>query len=298
MSKMYDPSEERITRRDFLKRSTLGIAGLGLAWAGLSSMSNPQMLFAALENDPAIQKGRMYYRKLGKTGLTISEVAFNGALAEDTSVLSYAIDHGLNYVDTAPSYGNTEEIIGQVLKYRRNDLYVSTKWDVQENMDPKKLEESVMLSLKRLNIDTIDIIQIWAARRKTQVLFEPMFEVFDKLKKDGKVRFLGVSSHINTEDVMRAVIDCERFDMMTILYNYKNHEKMASLIEEASAKNIGMIAQFIEGGMESIPGAGKGTLRGALEWVLSNRNIASAIMPMRSTPQADEFLYVPSMMRK
>ncbi len=298
MSDTHDASKDRMTRREFLKRSSLGIAGLGLAWAGLSSISDPKQLWAALQNDPAQQKGKMFYRKLGKTGLMISEVACNGALCEDTSILSYAMDHGLNYVDTAPAYGNSEEIIGKVLSLRRNELYVATKWDVQENMNPQKLEDSVMMSLKRLNIDTIDIIQVWAARRKTQVLFEPMFEVFDKLKKDGKVRFLGLATHMNSEDVVRAAIDCERYDMMTILYNYNNRETMGPLIKEAAAKNIGMIAQFIEGGMENIPGSGAGTLHGALEWVLSNPDIASAIMPMRSTAQADEFLYVPSMMRK
>ena len=298
MSHTNDASKDRITRREFIKRSSLGIAGLGLAWAGLSSIRDPQSLWAALQNDPAQQNGKMFYRKLGKTGLMISEVAFNGALSENTAVLSYAMDLGLNYVDTAPSYANSEEIIGKVLGYRRDELYVATKWDVQENIDPKKLEESLMMSLKRLNIDTIDIIQVWAARRKTQVLYEPMFEVFEKLKQDGKVRFLGLTTHINSEDVVRAAIDCERYDMMTVLYNYNNRETMGPLIEEAAAKNIGIIAQFIEGGKESIPGDGSGTLSGALEWVLSNPHVASAILPMGSAAQVDEFLCVPSMMRK
>ena len=298
MSDTHDTSKDRMTRREFLKRSSLSIAGLGLAWAGLSSIRDPEQLWAALQNDPAQQKGKMFYRKLGKTGLMISEVAFNGAFCEDTSVLSYAMDHGLNYVDTSPEYGNSEEVIGKILSLRRNDLYVGTKWEIQENMNPKKLEDSVMMSLKRLNIDTIDIIQVWAARRKSQVLFEPMFEVFDKLKKDGKVRFLGLSTHINSEDVVRAAIDCERYDMMTILYNYNNRETMGPLVKEAAAKNIGIIAQFIEGGMDQIPGQQSGTRRGALEWVLSNPGIASAILPMPSTAQVDEFMYVPSMMRK
>ncbi len=287
---------EYLDRREFLKKTSQGLLGLGICLAGLDSLSTS--LFAKLADVKAEKRGRMYYRKLGKTDLSLSEVGFNGGLLEDPAVLSYAMDMGLNFIDTAPMYKNSEELIGKVLKYRKKDLIVATKWEVKETITVEDLEKSVEESLKRLGLETIDIIQVWGARRKTQVTHEPMFTAFDKLKKAGKVRYLGITTHLNESEITKEIIKCGKYDTMMVAYNYKNHKLMNPLLEEGVKKNIGIIAQYIDAGLADIPSVHKGTIRGALEWALDNENISCAVVPIRDIADANELLSVPALIRK
>jgi len=288
-----------MNRREFLKKSSLGLASLGLAWSGLNIFSDDSV-YAALTGDVAVKKGNMYYRKLGKTGLELSEISFNGGVLKDVSVLSYAMDLGLNYIDTAPVYldGKSEELIGKILKYRPGELIVGTKWEVREEYRVKELEQSVNASLKRMGTDTIDIIQVWGASRKTQVLHEPVFEAFEKLKKAGKVRFLGLTSHKNEELVCQEAVNCGRYDVLLTSYHYDNHEKMDPIISQAAKKEMGVIAQFTISGGNKIPGNTKNPKMGAVEWSLKNQNISSTVVTMDGLSVVDEYMQIPSVIRK
>ncbi len=297
--KGFEMKDIFMNRRDFLKKSSLGLASLGLAWSGLNMFSDDS-IYAALTGDVAVKKGNMYYRKLGKTGLKLSEISFNGGVLNDVSVLSYAMDLGLNYIDTAPIYldGKSEERVGKILKYRPNELIVGTKWEVREEFRVKELVKSVEASLKRLGTDTIDIIQVWAARRKTQVLHEPVFEAFEKLKKAGKVRFLGLTSHKNEEEVCREAVNCGQYDVLLASYNYENYDKIDPIIKDAVKKGIGVIAQFSLLGGDKIPGNTKNAKMGSVEWVLKNQNISSTVVTMGSLSVVDEYMQIPASIRK
>ncbi|MCD6460275.1 aldo/keto reductase [bacterium] len=287
----------KLTRREFLKKGSFGLAGAGLALTGLS-MFDTQRVFANMLDDIARQKSRMFYRKLGKTGLMVSEIIFNGGLLKDPSVLAYAIDLGLNYVDTSRTYGDSEELVGKILKYKRDNLIVATKWRVEEKYKVQDFVDSLNESLKSLGSDYIDIIQVWAARRQTQINHEPMFEAFEKLKKDGKVRFLGISNHINTPVMSREIVKNGRYDMMNVMYNYRNHEEMDTIIGNAYKKNMGIIGQLITDGYENIEGPFSGTLRGAIQWALNNKHLTAVDITMRNVQEVDEILQIPSLLRK
>lgn len=295
MKKTDRTLSEYLTRREFIKKTSLGFLCAGLAYSGI----NVKSLFAALAKDPATKKGIMYYRKLGKTDLLVSEIAFNGGRLTDPAVLSYAMDLGINYVDTAPAYGDSELNIAKILKYRRNDLIVATKWEVNELFRVKELEKSVETSLKRLEVETIDIIQVWAAMRKTQVTHEPVFEAFDKLKKAGKVKYLGITTHRNEIEVSKEIIKTGRYDMMLAAYHYLNYKQMGPIIEEAVQKNIGVIGQLITEGSDENPELkGNSSTRAAAEWALKNTNLTSVLLDMPTTPDVDELARVPGLMRK
>ena len=118
----------------------------------------------------------MQYRTLGRTGLSVSEIGFGGAQvgipnymekwdpagereqATIIEALNHALDIGLNYIDTAPGYGNgiSEEILGRVIGKRRAECVVATK---VSNYDGASVIESVEQSLRRLQTDVIDVIQ-------------------------------------------------------------------------------------------------------------------------------------------
>lgn len=297
--KGFEMKDIFMNRREFLKKSSLGLASLGLAWSGLNMFSDDS-IYAALMGDVAVKKGNMYYRKLGKTGLELSEISFNGGVLKDVSVLSYAMDLGLNYIDTAPVYldGKSEERIGKILKYRPNELIVGTKWEVREEFRVKELVKSVEASLKRMGTDTIDIIQVWAARRKTQVLHEPVFEAFEKLKQAGKVRFLGLTSYKNEEEICREAVNCGRYDVLLASYNYNNYEEMGLIIKDAVKKEMGVMAQFTMLGRKKIPGNTKGSKIGSVEWALKNQNISSIVVMMGGLSVVDEYMQIPASIRK
>ena len=244
---------KKLTRREFLKNGSLGLVGAGLALTGLS-MFDSRQVFANILDGIAEQNGKMFYRKLGKTGLMVSEIVFNGGVLDDPSVLAYAMDLGLNYVDTSRTYPGSEENIAKILKYKRDKLIVATKWQVEEKFKVEDLEKSLNESLQALGTDHIDIIQVWAARRQTQINHEPVFVAFEKLKKAGKVSFLGISSHINPHVMAQEVVNSGRYDMMNVMYNYVNHQEMDPIIREASKKDIGIIGQLILNGFDKIEG--------------------------------------------
>ncbi|QDV08985.1 D-threo-aldose 1-dehydrogenase [Planctomycetes bacterium Poly30] len=152
----------------------------------------------------------MEYRTLGKTGLSISTLAFGGAPLGDIfgeldesaalDAVHAALDGGINYFDTAPLYGFglAEERIGRALKGRRDDVVLATKCcrDGFEEFDfsGARVISSVEESLKRLGTDRIDVLQIhdveFGTRR--QVLEEAL-PAARKLKETGKVRFVGIT---------------------------------------------------------------------------------------------------------
>ncbi|MCB1195305.1 aldo/keto reductase, partial [bacterium] len=211
---------EDVTRREFIKQGILGLMGTGIALSGLDMLFGKDV-FAAFDADPAEKIGRMYFRKLGKTGLKISEIGMNGGILKDPSVLSFAMDAGLNYIETGPEYsqGEAERTLGKVLKLRREEIIVATKWKVFEEYRVKELETSLNDSLKRLNTDYIDIIQVWGTRRKTQVNHEPIFEAFQKLKEQGKVRHLGITVHMNVVELCDEIIANGQYEQMTVAYH-------------------------------------------------------------------------------
>jgi aryl-alcohol dehydrogenase-like predicted oxidoreductase len=160
----------------------------------------------------------MKYRRLGRTGIPVSEIGFGawgiggtfwiGARDEvSLRALHVAIDHGLNFVDTALAYGrgHSERLIGRLLRERNERIYVATKIPPKSQIWPAppdaKLQDFFPAayivscteeSLKNLGIDCIDLQQFhvwndnWAARGEWQ-------EAVERLKREGKVRHFGIS---------------------------------------------------------------------------------------------------------
>lgn len=120
----------------------------------------------------------MEKRAFGKTDMEVSvlgfggaEIGFSGATAETVDrLLGSALDAGLNFIDTAECYGNSEELIGKTMSHRRNDFYLITKcghasgFDAPD-WDPQMLSESIDRSLTRLNTDRLDVVLCTAAQR-------------------------------------------------------------------------------------------------------------------------------------
>lgn len=217
----------------------------------------------------------MQYRTLGKTNLKVSAIGF-GAWAiggnmwgkqddsDSIAALNKAIDLGVNFIDTALAYGygHSEKIIGRVLKERRGkkeNIYIATKipplmWPPPPNSHAKdafpkdKIIDSVHESLKNLQIDCIDLIQLHSWRENWTFTPTPTpdtewYETLLELKKQGKIKFIGVSVHDNLEDEALSLIETGQVDTIQVVFNALAQTPKKNLFPKALKYNIGIIAR-------------------------------------------------------
>ena len=211
----------------------------------------------------------MEYRTLGKTNLKVSAIGF-GAWAiggnmwgpqddnDSIAAINKALDLGVNFIDTALAYGNghSEEIIGKVLKERkvkRENIIIATKipplmWPppptthAKDAFPKENLISSVEQSLKNLNLDYIDLIQLHSWRENWTDDTD-WHETLLDFKKQGKIRFIGISVHDNMEDEALRLIETTRIDTIQVVYNFLSRSPEKNLFPKALKYNIGIIAR-------------------------------------------------------
>lgn len=232
------------------------------------------------------------YRTLGRTGLKISIVSFGAMLTPEAEVLEVAFDHGVNYVDTARRYmgGRNEEIVGRALKGRRNRVYVATKIQ-PASIKKAAIFRDVETSLKALETDYIDVIQLHNLTDSDRIFSPEIREALVKLKEQGKVRFFGVTSHTNQVQVLNALMEDKDifFDTALVGYNFKSGSDLKDAIARAARKKIGIIAMKTQaGGYETDSMGSISPHRAALKWVLQDTNVAAAIPGMRNMSELKE----------
>jgi aryl-alcohol dehydrogenase-like predicted oxidoreductase len=212
----------------------------------------------------------MNYRLLGKTNLKVSEIGFGAwaiggswgpqSEADSLAALHRALDLGVTFIDTAAGYGDgkSERLIGRVLKERRERVVVATKtpprmpghWPpspycVASDRYPEAyLRENVEQRLRNLGTDALDVLQLHTWTRAWNRNPEP-FAVLRKLKDEGKIRFIGVST---PEQDQNAVIDLIRdgwVDVVQVIYNIFEQEPAAELLPAAARHKVGIIVRVV-----------------------------------------------------
>ncbi len=189
-------------------------------------------------------------RALGKTGENLSMIGFGGIVVdkatseEAASRVKEAIDHGINYYDVAPSYGNAEEMLGPALEPYRKDIFLACKTGERKKEGSRRELEQ---SLKHLRTDHFDLYQLHAVTSLEDVdtIFgkDGAMETFVEARDEGKVRFLGFSAH----SVEAAMALMERFDFDTILFPFNYATWYAGnfgpqVMELAKKKEMGILA--------------------------------------------------------
>lgn len=193
----------------------------------------------------------MEYRVFGKTDMKVSALGFGGAeiggLTDSGAVeqlLGSALDAGLNLIDTAACYGNSEELIGQAVAHRRKDYYLFSKCGhasglATQDWDPKTLSDSIDRSLKRLRTDYLDLIQLHSC--SLDILKQgDVIEVVQKAKEVGKVRYIGYSG--DNEAALYAV-QSGAFDSLQTSINVADQSVLDKVLPEAKARQMGVIAK-------------------------------------------------------
>lgn len=191
-------------RREFMKTTTVAATTAGFL---------PHFLAGA----PA----EMPKRTLGRTGEKLSMLGFGGVLVMNeeqkvaNEMVAKAFDHGINYFDVAPSYGNAEDVLGPAFEpYRKNCFFACKTTERSAEGALRELEQS----LTKLRTDHFDLYQLHAITTAEDVekAFGPggAMETFLKAQQDGKVRYIGFSAHSE----LAALMAMERYDFDTILF--------------------------------------------------------------------------------
>jgi aryl-alcohol dehydrogenase-like predicted oxidoreductase len=201
----------------------------------------------------------MQYRRLGKTGFEVSEVSlgtwqvggkwgepFDDAKAD--RILNEAMDGGVNFIDTADVYsdGLSEEAVGKAVRQRSEYIYVATKCGrrisphTDENYTVGALRGYVEGSLQRMGIERIDLVQLHCP--PTQTYYRPeIFELFDRLRQEGKIQYLGVSVE-KVEEAIKAM-EYPNVTTVQIIFNLFRQRPGELFFELARRNDIGIIAR-------------------------------------------------------
>jgi len=201
----------------------------------------------------------MKYRILGKTGFKISEISlgtwqvggkWGDKFSHDNAnkILNYAVDSGINFIDTADVYddGESEKAVGRLVRSRSERIYVATKCgrrlSPHENQyyQPKVLQKYIEDSLKNIGVETIDLIQLHCP--PPEVYYRPeIFELFERLKDEGKILNLGVSVE-KVEEALKA-IEYPNVTAIQIIFNMFRQRPSELFFSEAKRRNIGIIVR-------------------------------------------------------
>lgn len=194
-------------------------------------------------------------RRLGRTNMMVTTIGSGGAGITGAEILYRAIEKGINYLDTAPAYGDSEEIFGEVMRTARNQVFLATKWAVLGDWTVDRCLESLHRSLKRLQTDHIDLLQLHSVDTGPGLTGTPrdgyvridnphLHTAMERARKAGKVRFFGVSSHDpHRARLLAHAIDTGLFDTILVAFNYDTFESsgVSDLLVHAHRKDIGVI---------------------------------------------------------
>ena len=294
--------KEKITRKEFLKKSCAGITG---AFAyNLISKDTLDLL----------EIGGKGIRVLGRTGIKITEIGFGASRIMEPALLRAAIDRSINFIDTGRTYfnGKNEIMVGNTLKGIRKKVVIQSKMRIrlgssseskeQSSAIKRAMESSLQTSLKALQTDYIDIMLVHGASKKTDICNETVMKFLEDAKKKGQIRAHGFSCHSELEPLQWAN-ESVFYDVIMLPYNHEgayvhmnsgrtrkwDQLQVEKLIEKAHQKKIGIIAmKTCSAGPFSPDSKTNSSYPEAMKWVLQHDYVDTMAVAMTNFRQIDE----------
>ncbi len=201
--------------------------------------------------------------RFGNTGLIVSRLGLGGypfggvnkvhnwdpftpaGGAVAIATINLALDRGITYIDTAPSYGdgNSERLIGEVMRTRRDECVLATKVGWQ-GLDKQAVLASVDASLRRLQTDHVDVIQfhggMFTAEDRDHILDGGPLAALQELRASGKVRFIGLTAE--EPWTARQFLDTGLFDMVQVAYNLIYQAAALHLLRDTAQRGTGVVS--------------------------------------------------------
>jgi predicted aldo/keto reductase-like oxidoreductase len=267
-------------RRNFLKSGLAGAAGF--------IALNPAVLAAADDKN-----NNIIYRTLGKTGLKVPVVSFGVMRSDNSSLVKAAYEAGITMFDTANGYqnGRNEEMLGGYFStVPRESFILATKVkpsgvDSRTGLPSKETTaesflEKFEVSLSRLKMSYVDILYMHSVDSAEMVNHKETVNAMLDLKKKGKVRFIGISTHKNEPLVIRAMVEAGIWDVVLTSYNFKQTyaAEMNEALELAGKAGLGVVAmKTMAGGFLDKEKTRAVDAPAALKWALANPNVHTTI---------------------
>ncbi|MRR22748.1 oxidoreductase, partial [bacterium] len=233
------------------------------------------------------------YRTLGKTGLQVPVISFGVMRSDNSSLVKAAYEAGVKLFDTAHGYmnGRNEEMLGQFFStVPRDSFFLATKVkpegvDSRTGLPSKDTTAAAFLakfdlSLQRLKMDYVDILYMHAGDSVEMVRHKEIVNAMLDLKKKGRVRFIGISTHKNEPLVINTMAEDGVWDVVLTSYNFKQTylDEMDKALAAAGKAGIGVVAmKTMAGGWLDKEKTREVNPQAALKWVLSNPNVHTTI---------------------
>jgi uncharacterized protein len=278
---------ETNNRRDFLKKSILGVSSAALLPGALKAAALPSGMASA----PGIP-----VRSLGKTGLTVPLLSMGTGDTSNPSLVKAALESGIKLLGTSTYYGNgnNETMLGQVTKSMPRDSFLIATSSMPKGTDHQNgiytdssagitFKSDIEGSMKRLGVDYLDILFLPFAAKRESVFFEPLLRVMEDFKKSGKARFIGIATHSFVDEAIRAAADTKIYDVAMAAYNFRMSpaQPVQDAVAYGASAGLGIIA------MKTMAGAYWDEKRtepinshAALKWILQNEHISTLMSGM------------------
>lgn len=289
---------EKNQRREFLKRSILGISGVALVPGAFKGSSSYSQMQNSIQELP--------FRILGRTGIQTPIISLGTGSVSNPGLVKSAYYSGIRLFFSATYYGegSNEKMVGDGLKgIPRDSYFIGTAiplegYDTRKGVLTTPLDVNAYIkkaeaSLLRFGLDHVDFILFPYAGKREMILNESLLKALLKLKEQGKTRYVGIATHSFCEEALKAAADSKIYDVAMTAYNFKteNKETMNEAIAYAVNSGMGVIA------MKTTAGAFNDKARtkplntdAALKWVLQNDNISTIVSGISSLEELNKNL--------
>jgi len=294
--------KKQISRKEFVTRTITGLAGISLIPGYLE--------------EPPIYVQEL--RSIGNTGVMVTPICFGAPRTNEESLIKYALDKGINFIDTGRSYGNgnNEKLVGRAISGVRDKTIIQSKIRLDENELPSKgkgkrgaeeirnaLKTKIDASLKALNSSYIDVLLYHDAADENLLFHSETMKFFSEMKSTGVIKAHGFSTHNdymnlperNNKEIFYNVVmvpfNPKGSFVHSVSGNYSewDQKKLIAVLSEAGNKGIGVIAmKTCSGGKYSLAPDSEPTFKDSVLWVLQHKFISSAAIAMANFEQVDE----------
>jgi len=294
--------KKQISRKEFFTKALTGIAGISLVSKHFAENSFPA---------PEL-------RGIGDTGIMVSPICFGAPRTNEESLIKYALEKGINFIDTGRAYGNgnNEKLVGRAITGIRSKVVIQSKIRLEENELPSKgkgrkgadeikdaLSSKLEASMNALNTDYIDVLLYHDALDENLLFHPETMRFFAEMKKSGAIKTHGFSTHNDYMNLPERNNSEVFYDVIMVPFNPKgsfvhsvngrysewDQKKLISILTEAGNKGIGVIAMKTCSGGKYSPSADiEPSFKEAVLWVLQHKFISSAAIAMANFEQVDE----------